>query len=175
MENNDPKRKDDVKDPIGVLGWPLEKGRDGERTPMQWNAGPNAGFTKGTPWLPVPASAQTHNVESEQHDPNSVLNFYRRLLLLRKEDSALREGKYVALNLSDSNIMSYLRQSEDSTVLIVLNMSATKQEPSFDLAAQGLVSAKPTTLLENGAAVGPANLKSVALEPYGVYIAKLNK
>ena len=175
MENNDPKRKEDVKDPIGVLGWPLEKGRDGERTPMQWNAGPNAGFTKGTPWLPVPASAQTHNVESEQHDPNSVLNFYRRLLLLRKEDSALREGKYVALNLSDSNIMSYLRQSEDSTVLVVLNMSATKQEPSFDLAAQGLASAKPTTLLENGAAVGPANLKSVALEPYGVYIAKLNK
>jgi alpha-glucosidase len=175
MENNDPKRKEDVKDPIGVLGWPLEKGRDGERTPMQWNAGPNAGFTKGTPWLPIPASAQTHNVESERNDPNSVLNFYRRLLLLRKEDSALREGKYIALNVSDSNIMSYLRQSEDSTVLVVLNMSATKQEPSFDLAAQGLASAKPTTLLANGTAVGPANLKSVALEPYGVYIAKLNK
>jgi len=175
MENNDPKRKEDVKDPIGQLGWPTEKGRDGERTPMQWNAGRNAGFTKGTPWLSIPASAKTHNVESERHDPNSVLNFYRRLLLLRKEDSALREGKYIALNVSDPNIMSYLRQYEDNTVLVVLNMSATKQEPSFDLAAQGLASAKPTILLANGAAVDPAEFKSVALEPYGVYIAKLNK
>ena len=175
MENNDPKRKEDVKDPIGQLGWPTEKGRDGERTPMQWNAGRNAGFTKGTPWLPIPASAKTHNVESERHDPNSVLNFYRRLLLLRKEDSALREGKYIALNVSDPNIMSYLRQYEDNTVLVVLNMSATKQKSSFDLAAQGLASAKPATLLANGAAVDPAVFKSVALEPYGVYIAKLNK
>ena len=56
MENNDPKRKEDVKDPIGRTGWPQEKGRDGERTPMQWDAAPNAGFSKKTPWLPVPPS-----------------------------------------------------------------------------------------------------------------------
>jgi len=49
-------RKEDVKDPIGRTGWPQEKGRDGERTPMQWNDSANAGFTRGTPWLPVPPS-----------------------------------------------------------------------------------------------------------------------
>src|SRR4029077_20698304 len=63
MENNDPKSKEDVRDPIGKLGWPLEKGRDGERTPMQWNANANAGFSVAKPWLPVPPSAQAHNVE----------------------------------------------------------------------------------------------------------------
>ena len=47
MENNDPTRKEDVKDPLGQVGWPQNKGRDGERTPMQWNRSPNAGFTKG--------------------------------------------------------------------------------------------------------------------------------
>ena len=47
MKNNEPTRKEDVKDPIGQLGWPTEKGRDGERTPMQWNDTPNAGFTTG--------------------------------------------------------------------------------------------------------------------------------
>jgi len=83
MKNNDPTRKEDVKDPIGRLGWPEEKGRDGERTPMQWNNTPNAGFTTGIPWLPVPMTYQTHNVATEQKDPNSILNFYRQLLALR--------------------------------------------------------------------------------------------
>src|SRR3984893_2345265 len=175
MQNNDPKRKEDVKDPIGVLGWPKEKGRDGERTPMQWNAGPNAGFTKGTSWLPVPASAQTHNAESEHKDPNSVLSFYRRLLLLRREEPALREGDYIALNNSDPNVLSYLRQYKDNTVLVVLNISATKQKANFDLIQQGLASAQANTMLASGATAPAGTLKSVSLEPYGVYIAKLTK
>jgi alpha-glucosidase len=110
MENNDPTRKEDVKDPIGVLGWPLEKGRDGERAPMQWTSGPNAGFTTGKPWLAVPPSAKTHNVETESKEPDSVLSFYKRVLKLRRGEPAFREGKYVGLNESDPNVMSYLRQ-----------------------------------------------------------------
>jgi len=175
MSNNDPTRKEDVKDPIGVLGWPNEKGRDGERTPMQWNAGPNAGFTTGKPWLPVPDSAETHNVETERKDANSVLNFYRHLLNLRKTDPALGEGKYVALNGSDPKVMSYLRQYKENTVLVVLNMSSTKQQPSFDLAAQGLAGVHATTLLENGAEAPQGEFKAVSLRPYGVYVAKLSK
>ena len=58
MENNDPKRKEDVQDPQGRRGWPKEIGRDGERTPMQWSDGVNAGFTTGKPWLPVGAEFQ---------------------------------------------------------------------------------------------------------------------
>src|SRR6202050_2037816 len=89
MENNDPTRKEDVKDPIGRVGWPQEKGRDGERTPMQWDDSPNAGFSQTTPWLPVPASYKTHNVASELQDPNSILQFYRHLLALRHQEHAL--------------------------------------------------------------------------------------
>src|SRR5271170_5274852 len=98
MENNDPVRKEDVKDPIGIAGWPAEKGRDGERTPMQWNDSPNAGFSRATPWLPVPATYKTHNVASELNDPDSVLQFYKRLLALRHHEPALLDGDYVALN-----------------------------------------------------------------------------
>jgi alpha-glucosidase len=173
MQNNGPTRKEDVKDPIGILGWPKEKGRDGERTPMQWTPGPNAGFTEGTPWLPVPASAQTHNVESERKDSNSVLSFYRRLLILRKEQPALREGKYIALNSSDPNVLSYLRQYKNETVLVVLNVSATNQQSSFDLAKQGLVSAQANQMLASGASTPSGTLKTVSLQPFGVYIAKL--
>src|ERR1700723_1390157 len=77
MQNTDPVRKEDVKDPIGRLGWPLEKGRDGERTPMQWDDSPNAGFTRGTPWLPVPLIHETVNVASQMKDPSSIFNVYR--------------------------------------------------------------------------------------------------
>src|SRR5579864_7208813 len=89
MENNDPKRKEDVKDPIGITGWPKEKGRDGERTPMQWDESANAGFSKATPWLPVPSTAKTHNVADESKDPRSILAFYQRVLKIRHTNAAL--------------------------------------------------------------------------------------
>ena len=175
MENSDATKKEDVKDPIGVLGWPLEKGRDGERTPMQWTSGTNEGFTTGKPWLPVPLSAKTHNVETESKEPDSVLSFYKRVLELRREEPALREGKYIALNESDPNVLSYLRQSAKETILVVLNMSATRQQPNFDLTKQGFAAANSKTLAKNAAARPDGELKTVTLEPYGVYLGKITK
>jgi alpha-glucosidase len=173
MVNNDPQRKEDVKDPIGILGWPKEKGRDGERTPMQWNSGPNAGFTKGKPWLPVPESAKTRNVETESKDANSVLSFYKKIIQLRKTEPGLREGSYIALNDSDPNVISYLRSSKEGTVLVVLNVSASPQNPSFDLAKQGFSTAKVKGLLQNATTVPDGPLKSVSLAAYGVYVGRV--
>ncbi len=173
MENNDPKTRDDVKDPIGKVNWPIEKGRDGERTPMQWTPGANAGFTTGTPWLPVPASAQTHNVETEEKDQASILNFYKKLLELRKKEPALREGDYVALNTTDPNVLSYLRRYKTETVLVAVNMSTQKQQPNFDLSAQKLQKPQARTLLQNGATVPAGAFKTIELEPHGVYIGKI--
>ncbi len=94
MQNNDPTRKEDVKDPIGRLGWPEQKGRDGERTPMQWNDTPNAGFTKGIPWLPVPDVPTKPTTSPPRRTiPNSILNFYKRLLALRHTNKALLDGR----------------------------------------------------------------------------------
>ncbi len=79
MTTETPTRKEDVKDPIGITGWPKEKGRDGERTPMQWTAGPQAGFsTNSHTWLPIPADAKTINVATETADPNSLLNWNKQ-------------------------------------------------------------------------------------------------
>ncbi len=175
MTNNDPKRKEDVKDPIGRLGWPEEKGRDGERTPMQWKGGPSAGFTKGTPWLPVPPTAESHNVAAELKDPNSILQFYKRLLALRHHESALLEGEYIPLNEDDPNVLAYLRMYKNEAVLVVLNMSAKEQKSSFDLAGQGFPAKRATTLLTTMRLEAGADVSSVTLEPYGVYIGKLVK
>jgi alpha-glucosidase len=175
MENNDPVRKEDVKDPIGIAGWPKEKGRDGERTPMQWNDSPNAGFSQANPWLPVPASYKTHNVASELKDPDSVLQFYKRLLTLRHHEPALLDGDYVGLNQDNPDVLSYLRRYKNETVLVVLNMSNAKQHISFDLSAEGFASAKATPLLTTLAAPPKGRLDQVALDPFAVYIARISR
>jgi alpha-glucosidase len=174
MENNDPTRVEDVKDPIGKIGWPKEKGRDGERTPMQWNTSTNAGFSTAKPWLPVPASYRTHNVATEKQDPDSIFNVYRNVLRLRHTNPALLDGKYVALNESDQNVLSYLRVDGDRAVLVALNMTGEAQKPSFDLSAQGFANAKPKVLLTTMKAA-PGSLSGLNLEPFGVYIAEITK
>jgi alpha-glucosidase len=175
MENNDPKNKDEVQDPIGKLGWPLEKGRDGERTPMQWNGGLNAGFSKTKPWLPVPPSAKTHNVASEMKDPNSVLSFYRQLLMLRHKEPALLEGSYLALNESDSNVLTYVRRYKNEAILVVLNMSATEQKVQFDLSPLGFTTPRLSILLTSFRKPLSGMTDALPMEPYSVFIAKITR
>jgi alpha-glucosidase len=174
MENNDPTRKEDVKDPIGKIGWPGEKGRDGERTPMQWDSSANAGFSTATPWLPVPLSYKTHNVAVQDKDADSILNLYRKILKMRHENPVLLEGKYVALNESDENVLSYLRVDGDRAVLVALNMTANVQKLSFDLSTRGFANVQPKVLLTTMKSE-PGSLSSLNLEPYGVYIAEIRK
>jgi alpha-glucosidase len=176
MENNDPKRQQDVKDPVGKVGWPKEIGRDGERTPMQWNDSTNAGFSNGTPWLPIAHNYKTHNVATELEQPDSILQFYKHLLAFRRQSPALLDGDYIPLNQNDPNVLAYLRRSNDQTILVALNISASPHSVSFDLASQGLSGATFKTLLTTGktplATPGPQQL---SLEPFAVYIAEVEK
>jgi alpha-glucosidase len=175
MQNNDPKTRAAVKDPIGRRGWPDEKGRDGERTPMQWDNTPNAGFTKGIPWLPIPVSYRTHNVASEQKDQYSILVFYQNLLKLRHTNRALLDGDYVELNEDDPNVLSYLRRYKDQAVLVVINMSPQQQEASFDLAAQGFSATQAKTLLTTMSSIkGQTDLSDMTLAPFSVYIGEVS-
>jgi alpha-glucosidase len=175
MQNNDPERKEDVKDPMGITGWPTEKGRDGERTPMQWDGSANAGFSRATPWLPVPSTSKTYNVAAELNDPNSILQFYKHLLALRHHERALLRGDYVALNQDNPDVLSYLRRYQKDAVLVVLNMSPTPQQVSFDLSTVGFPAAKATTLLTTSTPLTGTRLEQLALEPFAVYIARVSQ
>ena len=174
MENNDPKGKEDVKDPIGQLGWPEEKGRDGERTPMQWDAGPNAGFSKAAPWLPVPPSARQRNVDVQKSDPSSMLNFYKRLLALRRSHPALREGEYVPLLGNHANVLGYLRRTKDAAVLVVVNMS-TSLPTLLNAAAEAGVTAKTGRVLAGTVITTKKviSLDAIPLKPFEVLIVEV--
>ncbi|HET9741388.1 MAG TPA: alpha-glucosidase [Terriglobales bacterium] len=174
MENNDPTRVEDVKDVIGKKGWPKEKGRDGERTPMQWNTSANAGFNRGaTPWLPVDANYKTHNVATEMGDKGSILNWYRELIKLRRDNPAFYDGDYVALNESDPNVMSYLRKSQKGTAVVVLNMSDQPHTVALDAGAVG--GQRGRVLAATNPQAATVQFDNVGMEPYGVVIAEVEK
>jgi alpha-glucosidase len=169
MKTTPPTRQEDVQDPIGRKGWPEEKGRDGERTPMQWNDSANAGFTKGKPWLPVPGTYKTHNVAEESKDSDSVLSFYKQLLKLRHTNAAMLDGSYTAINEHDTNVLTYVRTYKNQTVVVALNMSAAPQKLSLD--ASSFVAAKPLLTTDGSKARG----KELSLAAYGVFIGELTK
>ena len=175
MRTSVPTRIEDVKDPVGRTGWPKDKGRDGERTPMQWDKATNAGFSNAAKtWLPVPPSASQYNVAAERYDANSIFNFYKHLIALRREISALRDGSYVSVNRGDSNVLAYLRRAKNGTdpVLVALNMSAQPQTVNFALQGFGVGGKSLHVLL---ASPQPANsdfgMTGVKLEPFGVLVA----
>lgn len=111
--------------PIGPKR-PRTDDRDRARTPMQWSAGPQAGFTTGTPWLPVAQGYRTHNVAAEERDPASLLNWYRSLTKLRRTDPTFRTGRYIPLDSGDPAVFAFARANPDgSGALVLTNISAT--------------------------------------------------
>jgi len=171
-----PTRKEDVRDPIGIRGWPKEKGRDGERTPMQWNDSPNAGFSPAgvKTWLPIPSSYATFNVSAEEQQPDSILHWYQQLIALKQRDPALHSGQEIMLNRSDNHVLAWLRRSSTGeAVVVACNFTAQPQTVHFNLQPQGVAGQRLRTLLLTPGAPAPASLRSVQLGPYGVYIGQV--
>jgi alpha-glucosidase len=175
MKTTPPTRVEDVKDPVGKTGWPQDKGRDGERTPMQWDGAPEAGFTTSDkPWLPVPDTYKTVNVAEEVHDDDSLLNWYKQLIHLRRDNPALHSGTLTMLNTTDTKVLSWIRQMPGQpAVVVACNFTAEPQKVSFDLSQQGVTSKQAKTLMKTPGSSDPASLDAVSLPPFGVYIGQV--
>lgn len=120
---NVPIPREEWKDPQGLLNPDKDLCRDPQRTPMQWDASPNSGFTGGKPWLRVDENFRENNVEAQQKDPGSLLHFYKRVIALRKKEPALHKGDYYPV-VTDGNTLAYMRRWEGSpSFLVVLNMT----------------------------------------------------
>jgi alpha-glucosidase len=96
-------------------------GRDPQRTPMQWNSERNAGFTTGSPWLPIAPAADKFNVDAEANDSRSMLSLYRRLLSLRRDSTALSVGRYVSVSAS-GDVLAYAREATSERFVVALNL-----------------------------------------------------
>ena len=97
--------------------------RDHSRTPMQWTAAADGGFTTGQPWLPVNQNTQTINVATQLAEPQSVWHFYQQLIALRHQNAVLIDGQFEWLLKKDPNVFAYLRKGSQETMLVIANLS----------------------------------------------------
>lgn len=104
------------------------KGRDNARTPMQWSAGKNAGFTTGEPWIMLNPNHTRINAEAEEQDSDSILNYYRALIALRNSTPALLRGDWRELLPENGQIVAYVRELEGEEYTVLCNLSGERAE-----------------------------------------------
>jgi alpha-glucosidase len=114
-------KRDEILDPPGKRFWPFFKGRDGCRSPMQWDDTAHAGFSSAKPWLPVHPNYRVRNVKNQQADPDSMLNFTRKLIKLRRDTPALQRGDFTLLTTQPKDALAYIRNTEQQKILVALN------------------------------------------------------
>jgi glycosidase len=126
-----------VQDPRELLEPGIGMGRDPVRTPMAWDAGPNAGFSTAEPWLPLHADWPTRNVAAEQADPRSMWHFTRKLLALRHEYPALATGDYHPIE-ERGDLLAFERRRGEQRLLVVLNLGDKPHSFAIPEWAEGL-------------------------------------
>ena len=140
--------------------------RDSARTPVQWTDGENAGFTTGTPWFYVNENYKEINVEKQESESNSVLNFYRKAIGLRKTLSAVKHGNYTEHFKGSSKVYTYTREDKKQKLLVICSFTdkaeKVKFPKDFDLS-------KATLLLSN------YENSSDTLKPYETRVYLINK
>ena len=115
--------RQEIRDPVGDLYWPIAKGRDGSRTPMPWTEGPNMGFSAGKPGLPLAVEHVGLSAAEQAADPASTLAFSRALLALRRATPALRTGELEMITAPEP-VLAFIRHEGEEAVACVFNMSA---------------------------------------------------
>ena len=149
--------------PEAALKAVARRSRDNARTPMQWTGEENAGFTAGTPWLRVNSNYTAINVEKETIDPNSVLNFYKKLIALRKEKDIIVYGEFEPLCREDDQIFAYTRKLDEERLLTVCNFS--EQSAEFEVPAEFEGSQCLITNLDRKVFKG-----KIVLKPYEAFV-----
>lgn len=111
------------------------RSRDNSRTPMQWSAAQNAGFTEGTPWIEAPENYKEINAETELKDPDSIYSFYKKLITLRKEKDIIAEGTIEFLEKENADVLAYRRSYHGEELIVLNNLTAEnvtiRQQPKW--------------------------------------------
>lgn len=159
--------KGKIQDPVGKKYWPLLSGRDPARTPMQWDNTENAGFSTVEPWLPINSDYKIKNVEKQKNEEDSILNFYKNLIWLRKKNRELSHGNIEFLTKNPKDVLAYRRYYKESNIIIILNFS--RKCRAFCIDDIRYASVIFGTHRDKGEKI---NLGSIILDPYEVIILK---
>ena len=163
-------QKDIHADTIQFLKRAMFESRDNGRTPFQWNDSKNAGFTTGTPWISVNPNYVTINAEAENKNPNSCLNYFRKLVWLRMDNPVLVYGKYALLDKKNPDIYAYTRTGEGKKFLILLNFSKNR---AFTIPGIGVAGKKLLLSNYTGGPVPNVSKQGISLRPYEALIYQL--
>lgn len=155
-----------LRDPYGIAFWPQFKGRDGCRTPMPWDEGEHAGFSRGTPWLPVPEQHRALAVIRQESDPHSTLHGFRAFMHWRRSHPALRWGDIRFIETAEP-VLAFTRSFQGKTVLAVFNLADAPVELELPQAAESV------EMLGHGLARGELQNRQMHLPAYGVWFASL--
>ncbi|PKH37351.1 oligo-1,6-glucosidase [Nocardioides alpinus] len=158
-------------DPEQVLAALRSRSRDNARTPMQWDASPHAGFTTGTPWLPVNPDHTEVNAEAATADHGSVFHHYRRLIELRHTDPVVAHGDFTMLLADDGTVYAFTRSLDDVELLVAANFSGERVRADLDLT--GWADAELVLgNVEPGAGAGPGMPWEGNLEPWEALVLR---
>lgn len=144
--------------------------RDNARTPMQWDDGPQAGFTAGRPWIKVNPNYRAINVKQALADPGSIFYYYRELIRLRRENPIMVYGTYDLLLADHPQIYAFTRTLGDDRLLVICNFSA--EAPVFEL-PDHLPFAGPELLIANYEVDPAEDIRRLALRPYEARVYRL--
>jgi oligo-1,6-glucosidase len=159
-------------DPRVLLQKIHAQSRDNARTPVQWDAGENAGFTRGKPWVKVNPNYPAINAKQALADPQSIFYYYQKLIRLRKDNPIIVYGRYDLILESHREIYAFTRTLEDDRLLVILNF--TENNPAFELPSSVVFSDKE--LLIGNYAVDPVeDLRLVSLRSYEARVYKLRQ
>jgi oligo-1,6-glucosidase len=149
--------------PADVLASIYAKGRDNARTPLQWDASANAGFTSGKPWLKLNPNYHEVNAAQALADPDSVFHYYRRLIALRKANPVMVYGRYALMLAEHAEIYAYTRTLDGDRLLVICNFSG--RTPVFSLPSGITFSAAELVIANLGVPSG-ADLRALPLRPW---------
>ena len=157
-------------DPATVMQGIYMKGRDNARTPMQWDATDNAGFTSGTPWIKVNPNYPSINVEQALADPDSILRYYQKLIALRKQYKVIVNGIYDLIEDTDPQVYAFTRTADDERLLVILNFF--EGTPRFEVPTD-LHYEQTEVIISNYPVDATESLDSIALRPYEARVYRL--
>ncbi len=164
-----PIRRKDILDPIGKRFYPFYIGRDGCRSPMQWDTSQNAGFSRVKPWLPVHQNHPHRNVALQEQDAGSLLNFYKTVIRLRRGHPVLQSGDFRVLELAEKDVFAFARQSGEETLLVTLNFSARKLIVVMDEETQSNRLELLLSTCRTGAVIAQADSLALGVEEGAVW------